>query len=137
MPEQAEVARKRAEAGLRSSREAKRRRTGTCEDCGGVTRYGGKRGEPVSRLCPSCSQTRANAPRRGTGPTQARVLAFIGADERRYMEIVDACGLGKGPTIAHLDRLLRHGLIERPRRGVYRKPRAERASVPLANGGTQ
>jgi hypothetical protein len=127
----------RPESDLRSSREAKRRRTGTCEDCGAVTRYGGQKGRPVSLLCVSCAQKRAQGPRRGTGTTQARILDFIGADEHRFMEIVSGCGLGKGPTIAVLHRLMKIGLVERPRRGVYRKPRAQRADVPLANGGTQ
>ncbi|MFL5864680.1 MAG: hypothetical protein ACJ780_28620 [Solirubrobacteraceae bacterium] len=124
MRESAGVARKRAEADLRSSREAKRRRTGVCEDCGGVTRYGGQKDAAVSRLCVSCSARRVNGRRRGTGPTQARILAFVGDGERRFMEIVAACGLGKGPGCSHLHRLLKLGLLERPRRGVYRKPTA-------------
>lgn len=44
------------------SREAKRRRVGVCSDCGGETRYGGRRA-PVSRICFRCSEKRARASR--------------------------------------------------------------------------
>lgn len=37
------------------TREAKRRRTGTCERCGAETRYGGGK-QAVSRLCVPCSR---------------------------------------------------------------------------------
>ncbi len=37
------------------SREAKRRRTGACVDCGTVTRYNGRPGTPVSERCPACA----------------------------------------------------------------------------------
>lgn len=40
------------EVTLRTSREAKRRRIGTCEVCGGVTRLG-RHGQP-SRICADC-----------------------------------------------------------------------------------
>ena len=49
---------------LRLSREAKRRRQGICEDCGGPTRYGGGpcRGREhrpiISKLCAACSLKR-------------------------------------------------------------------------------
>lgn len=111
----------RAEADRRSSREAKRRRTGTCEDCGGVTRYGGAKGRPVSRLCAICSAKRNAAARRGTGTTQKRALDFIGDGERRFMEIVNGCEITPDIGKSLMHRLLKYGLVERPRRGVYRR----------------
>lgn len=42
------------ETTLRLSREAKRRRTGTCVDCGAITRYDGRRS--ASERCVPCSQ---------------------------------------------------------------------------------
>lgn len=43
-----------AERQRRLSREAKRRRTGICVDCGGLTRYNGTNGQDVSKRCASC-----------------------------------------------------------------------------------
>ena len=50
---------------LHLSREAKRRRQGICESCGGPTRYsGGRNGRPIiSRRCAACSLERALASR--------------------------------------------------------------------------
>lgn len=42
------------ERNRRASREAKRRRTGVCRECGGVTRYNGH-GRAVSDLCATCA----------------------------------------------------------------------------------
>lgn len=39
---------------LHAAREAKRRRTGVCVDCGAPTRYGGKTPGGVSYRCPPC-----------------------------------------------------------------------------------
>src|SRR3990172_857896 len=47
-----------AEKDRQYSREAKRRRTGICKDCGGQTPYHGKRGKTVSDLCRACSLER-------------------------------------------------------------------------------
>jgi hypothetical protein len=44
-------------AGLVASREAKRRRTGTCVECGATTRYAGK-GSAVSERCGACGSAR-------------------------------------------------------------------------------
>ena len=41
------------------AREAKRRRVGVCEDCGGPTRYSGKSSMP--RICSDCSHARERA----------------------------------------------------------------------------
>lgn len=111
------------ENGLLRSREAKRRRTGTCEDCGTETRYNG-RTAPVSTLCLPCASARSAAAKIGTGSAQSRVLAFIGEGERRFVEIMRGCGMTHGHTSVCLHRMRRHGLLERPRRGVYRKASA-------------
>jgi hypothetical protein len=50
---------------------SKRRRTGTCVDCGGTTRYGGQPGKPVSERCVRC----ANERRRTW--SEERILAAI------------------------------------------------------------
>lgn len=62
------------------SREAKRRRTGTCEVCGGVTRYNGRDG-PVSRICNSCSAQQQHNARVWT---RERCIAGIQEYARRY-----------------------------------------------------
>lgn len=53
------------EANLLASREAKRRRTGTCVDCGGVTRYNGH-GRESSERCASCSRAKQMGERKWT-----------------------------------------------------------------------
>lgn len=111
------------ENNLRLSREAKRRRTGTCEDCGATTRYNGHTAA-VSNLCHGCACARHAATRIGTGTTQARVLEFVGDGERRFTEIMRGCGLTHDHTSNLLHRMCVRGLLERPRRGVYRKASA-------------
>lgn len=49
----------RAERDRQLSRAAKRRRTGTCRECGGVTRYNGQHGKAVSDLCKNCNNALA------------------------------------------------------------------------------
>jgi len=53
-----------AERIRRQSREAKRRRTGTCEDCGAETRYNGHAENGASHLCLPCSNKRTAAARK-------------------------------------------------------------------------
>ena len=100
---------------LRWSREAKRKRTGTCRVCGAETRYAGRPGEPVSELCPTHAAEESGRRRIGKGETQVRLLAFL-SEPRRYSEIRAEFGAAT-PMAIH--RLLGHGLIERVSRGVY------------------
>lgn len=114
----------------RLSREAKRRRTGTCADCGTVTRYGGRAGVAVSVRCPSCSaQKNAAENKRGKGPLNSRVLAELQHGPMTYSEIRDMLRLPNTRMGPLLVRLLRYGLIERPRRGLYQLP-ADRLENP-------
>jgi hypothetical protein len=108
------------ERNLRLSREAKRRRTGTCSDCGAVTRYGGRKGEPVSERCFKCAAVLAGKTKRGKGSVNRRVLLYL-RKPRRYSEIRDHFGLSDGMANLTLQRLLRYGLVERVERGVYRR----------------
>lgn len=107
----------------RLSREAKRRRTGTCIECGATTRYGGHETPGgISRYCADCGPavggqlTRER--RLGKGPMQARVLAFC-MTPRRFSEIRDELGTTEGHVAQLLHRLVRYGLLTRVARGVY------------------
>ena len=108
------------ETGRRLSREAKRRRTGVCEDCGAVTRYSWRGTNGTSRFCPSCAAKRSNAARRGQGPRQQQLHALL-SEPRRYSEIRDALTVTSEHTMVLLIRELRAGRIERVSRGVYRR----------------
>jgi len=58
-----------AERSRVGSRATKRRRTGTCRECGGETRYSGKHGEAVSNLCLRCWRRLEQELRRWTRDT--------------------------------------------------------------------
>lgn len=109
---------------LQMARDAKRRRRGTCERCGAETRYGGHKRHPggVSRYCVPCGEflsgERGRA-LRGTGPVQRKTLELLAERPHRFMEICRALGKPKGAIGPHLDRLMRYGLVVRPKRGLY------------------
>lgn len=106
----------------RLSREAKRRRVGTCEDCGAATRYNGRTINGASRLCCPCANRRIGHAKRGTGFREQQLLAFLGDETRGFMEIVRALQLPR-PQAANpmLARLMKYGLVERVGYGKYRK----------------
>lgn len=117
-----------AERQLRLSREAKQRRTGVCEICGGVTRYAGARNAdqtPVSLRCDRCGRERSRErmrAKRGSGPMQERILAFLSDGPRRFTEIRMVLDIADRSRLApHLHRLVAYGLIERVERGLYRR----------------
>ena len=114
-----------AEAGRVEARERKRRMTGICEDCGGVTRYNGH-GERVSRRCAACGlrlSGEAQKAKAGTGPLQLRLHALLAAEgELRFMAIAVALGITSGHTNVMLLRELKAGRVVRVRRGVYALP---------------
>jgi len=116
-----------AEAGLRASREAKRRRTGTCKLCGGKTSLRRDSSGPAD-VCGSCSADYYgplwSQERRGHGPVVEKALAFVGEQPRRYSEIRDHCGITSGHTSVLVHRMLQYGFIERVSRGVYRRAAA-------------
>lgn len=105
----------------RLSREAKRRRTGTCVDCGTTTRYNGH-GHSVSERCPRCANRVRGIAKRGSGATQARVLEVLARGPARYVEICDQAGVPRHSMGQLLGRLRRNGLIVRLSRGVYQLP---------------
>lgn len=112
------------------SREAKRRRTGTCEKCGTETRYNGH-AHVTSRLCLPCAAAASGLARRGHGPRPRQVVDLL---ERQptatYTEICRHLGV-VGPHAANvLNRMVRFGLIERVSRGVYRLPQHADRSGP-------
>lgn len=110
---------------LRLSREAKRRRTGTCSECGGVTRYNGRNGRAVSDLCHTCSSRRQGDYQRqfiGTGWRQRELFSLLEGGERRFTELRDSLGVSSGYMAVMLNRQMKHGLVVRVRRGVYRLP---------------
>jgi hypothetical protein len=106
-----------------SSRVAKQRRTGTCRVCGTTTRYNGAAhgGLAVSDICNPCAAREVGAAKRGHGPMIERALAILDGKELRFTEISHTLRISNGYTAQLLHRLRTYGLIERPRRGVYRK----------------
>jgi hypothetical protein len=116
-----------AERMRRLSREAKRRRTGRCERCGGVTRYNGH-GRSVSQLCRACG-ARAGAEYaetlRGTGTLARAILDAVDGEPRRFMELCQIVDRTPNQIGVTLDRLLKYGLVEQPERGVYIRAREE------------
>ncbi len=114
-----------AEDSRRLTNEAKRRRVGTCEDCGGETRYNGHTDSGVSRFCVPCGQERAASAARaraGKGPMQQRLYALLTDGPRRFTEIQTALGISHNYTAALLPRERVAGRIVRLRRGVYALP---------------
>ncbi|HVM69553.1 MAG TPA: hypothetical protein VM204_06925 [Gaiellaceae bacterium] len=111
----------RYERDLVASREAKKRRTGTCERCGGPTRYAGKTNS-VSPVCADCAPAeygpKMAAKRRGRGPVAEKALAFL-TEPRRFVDLVRHLGVTENQASVLLHRLLRYGLIRRISRGVY------------------
>jgi transcriptional regulator with XRE-family HTH domain len=107
------------ESSKRASREAKQRRTGTCEDCGATTRYNGH-ADAVSRYCHPCISARQAPGKRGTGLT-GEVLEYL-SEPRRFSEIRDHFGLYNGYVAQMLvGRLMPYGLVTRLSRGVYQR----------------
>lgn len=105
------------------SREAKRRRTGICEECGDETRYNGHTTNGTSRLCSRCGKKAAGETKRGGGPMQRRLYALVGQNsEMRYSEICAALQISKDYAGVMLNYELRNDRIRRVRRGVYTLP---------------
>lgn len=114
----------RYDKGLRVARASKRKRTGVCRVCGAETRYSGKKGKPVSDLCQKCARielAERQMAKRGLGPRQQEVLAFMDGQPRRFSEIAKALDMSAGTVAVLLNRLIRYGLVERVSRGVYRR----------------
>lgn len=112
------------ERNRRSSRDAKRRRRGLCVDCGAETRYNGSTVNGPSLRCRNCAAVAAGRAKSGTGDQQQRLLDLLGdGRDWRRADILDALGMtGRHGWFSQLvARLLKQGLIERPRRAVYRR----------------
>lgn len=107
---------------LADSREAKKRRTGICEICGGETRYNGHAGRPVSEICAACNVSLIREiaiDLRGSGHQQGKTLEFLASGPKHFMEICRHLGKPQGAIGPHLLRLMKHGFVVRLRRGVY------------------
>jgi hypothetical protein len=109
----------RVEKSRRLSREAKRRRTGTCIDCGAVTRYAGK-SSAVSTRCPACGNRALGLSKRGKGVFTEAALAAMRERPLREAEVAQAALVSRGYARNMIHRLTRYGLIERVERGLYR-----------------
>lgn len=118
------------ENSARMSREAKARRQGKCERCGGPTRYDGI---DVARICSGCVPDvywpRYRADFLGKGKVVEKLLAFV-AEPHTFTEIRLHLGITAGHTSSLLHRHLRTGLVVRLRRGVYQ--RADRKASEAA-----
>lgn len=108
-----------AERDRRHSRETKQRYQGVCSECGGPTRYSGH-GTQTSLICRNCANRRSNRDRLGDGPRVRQIFAYLADGERRLTEISHHLDKPVKPTSSLLRRMLTQGLLERPRRGVYR-----------------
>lgn len=110
-----------------SARESKGRKRGVCVDCGGPTHYsGGSSGVTnggVSPRCQKCGSVHQGIKIRGKGKNMSRVMDLLREKDLRYSEIMELTGLPKNFMGSLLIRLLRHGKIERVKRGVYGIPR--------------
>lgn len=112
-----------AERNREASRAVKRRRSGTCELCGGTTRYNGH-GQVVSTVCAVCAGRRngeLGRAKRGSGARQQQVLALLAAQQTATSaQILAELGMKKQREMGWLlNHLVRYGLIVRVERGVY------------------
>lgn len=108
---------------LAANRARKRRYTGTCGNCGGVTRYSGRRGQRVSSICAKCRDLVYDfgASTRLKGPMQTRLVGFL-SEPRRFTAIRDHLGISSAHAGVTLNRAVKSGLILRVSRGLYRLP---------------
>ena len=110
---------------LRQSREAKRRRRGTCEDCGAETRYNGTTINGPSRFCLKCSARRNGEEARGSGPMQSRLHELLEVSgELRCAAVARILGITTNYAMVLLLREIEHGRVVRVRRGVYSNGRS-------------
>lgn len=117
----------RLELNRRLSREAKRRRRGTCEICGAETRYGGKGPPGVSPLCGPCGRRKSGETRRGNGPIQQQLRELIAGGVDRYGDLRDRLGISSQHASVALNREVKAGRVRRVSRGRYELPNEESA----------
>lgn len=111
-----------------ASRLAKARRTGTCQACGGPTRYNGHSTNGPSRLCWACSAREIGKGQIGKGHVQQALLHLLSErGEVRFIEISEALGISRDRVGPLVDNALKKGLIVRVRRGFYALPKTEGA----------
>lgn len=103
----------------RLSREAKRRRRGTCVDCGSETKYSGAPNGGVSPRCKPCADE-SQRWKRGRGVFVEAALAEMRERPCRAADIARVALIDEGYARVMLHRLLTYGLIERVERGLYR-----------------
>lgn len=82
---------------------SKRRRSGTCVDCGAATRYGGKTPSGVSKRCPDCAHRAARTVDRDEivslrleGLTQQAIADRLGCTQSHVSFVLVSAGLGVG-----------------------------------------
>lgn len=93
-----------AEKAKERSRAAKRRRTGTCVDCGTTTRYNGRPGSPVvSSRCPACTAVASRkfdydriVDLRKRGFTQHEIARLVGCVQAHVSGVLIQAGMGVG-----------------------------------------
>ncbi len=74
------------------SRLAKQRRRGTCERCGGATKYNGVSTNGASRVCAKCTQRRQHDERRWTREKIVRAFIRFRDETGRTPRALDAHG---------------------------------------------
>jgi len=102
---------------LATGRAVKERYRGVCQGCGAST-TGCDGPSSARQFCYRCSAAIVAKRRIGQGPMQRRALTFLTV-ERGRSDICDHLGISHGYASALVDRLMKHGLIRRTRRGHY------------------
>lgn len=106
---------------LEASREAKRRRKGTCVDCGGPTSYAGKGDAAVSLRCRVCGPRYNGERARGTGPSQRMILEELERAGRITRQRILELGIQRDSVSPLIASLMRNGQIVRVGRGIYER----------------
>lgn len=106
-----------AERHRATSRAWKQRQRGTCDHCGGETKFDGR---VVRDICGACSRSDPPKPPRGRGARLRGILEFLATGEKSYSEISEANCLSRSSMSNSLyQRLIPYGFVRRVERGRY------------------
>jgi hypothetical protein len=100
-------------------REYKRKKKGTCQDCGTTINYNGHHPGGIGKHCIKCSRKRTGLLQRDHGPVIDKVIEYLKDGEKRFSEMQYDLDIKRNRMGALLGKLIKHGKIIRVRRGVY------------------
>lgn len=110
-------ARNRAQIAARQRAKRAADYAGSCGICGAPTDGSGGPGK-AQTYCKHHAPAVYGVLRRGSGPMQNRALGLL-AEPVRMRDLAEALAITTNHAWVLLDRLLRHGLVRRVRRGWY------------------